>query len=265
MSNPQDRANMPKDTHQILDRRSVQNANKNLLGLIQPGMKILDVGCGSGSITKSIAHLVGPKGKVAGLDPSENLILQAKEKFGNVQNLEFVRGNLFDFDTTEKFDLVTAARVIQWLDNPKQAIETMMRFVKEGGIISILDYNHCKIHFEPEIPKSVQYFYDRFLQWRLDAGFDNEIADHLVDIFETLGLKNLQVESFNELSIKGSGHFENEIVLWKKVAETRGHQMVNDSYITEEERLQAAGDYQVWMDDEAQKMELYLRSVTGRK
>ena len=43
----------------------------------------------------------------------------------------------------------------------------------------VLDYNLRKTTWEPAPPESVPAFYDAFLEWRAQAGMDNEMADHL--------------------------------------------------------------------------------------
>ena len=56
-----ERARMPEGAHAILNRRNLSNGNRRLKNHLRPGMRILDVGCGSGSMTADIAMaLQGP-------------------------------------------------------------------------------------------------------------------------------------------------------------------------------------------------------------
>ena len=141
----------------------------------------------------------------------------------------------------------------------------MKDLLKEGGSLTILDYNHEKIEFKPQVPERVRTFYYAFLMWRKDSGMNNDIADNLENIFEEIGLKNISIEDHSEVSLPDSPSFYDELSIWRKVAETRGKQLVADQYITEEERLSAIEEYQEWMDKQASYMKLYLRSVTGIK
>src|SRR5689334_11127837 len=106
-----DRANMPAGTNKVLDRRTLQAGNENLLKLLRSGQSVLDVGCGSGSITSGIAEAVGPTGKVLGIDTSEHLIALARQNFAAITNLRFQVADIGTFDPVERFDLVSAARV----------------------------------------------------------------------------------------------------------------------------------------------------------
>jgi len=59
----------------IFDARSIANDYSHLVEILKKGMNILDVGCGTGSISKDIANIVGENGKVTGIDNTENFIL----------------------------------------------------------------------------------------------------------------------------------------------------------------------------------------------
>jgi ubiquinone/menaquinone biosynthesis C-methylase UbiE len=263
MSDAAKRAEMPKGSQSVLDRRTVVNGNANLLQLVKRGDRVLDVGCGSGAITKDIAGLVGAGGSVVGIDTSEHLITQANATYSHLQNLSFVVADVNEYQANELFDVVTSARVLQWLTRPEAVVRNMVRFLKPGGCLTILDYNHTKVEFSPAIPPSMRALYKAFLQWRKDAGMDNEVADHLDQMFTDAGLKEVTSADYSEISIRGQRNFQEEIALWAIVAEVRGPQLVTDKYISEVERQQAISDYRQWMEG-AQVMKLYLRAITGK-
>jgi ubiquinone/menaquinone biosynthesis C-methylase UbiE len=265
MKESEKRATMPKGTNSVLDRRTLVNSNRNLLSLVKKGFDVLDVGCGSGTITRDIIDLVGSNGSVKGIDTSEHLVGQAQGNFSNIKNLDFEVADINNYSANKKFDLITSARVLQWLSNPGEVLMKMKDLLKDGGCLTILDYNHTKIMFEPALPSSMIHLYGSFLKWRKDSGMDNEIADHLADFFKQVKLKNITVEDQSEISILNDPSFHDEISIWKKVAETRGLQLVNDNYITEDARLLAIKEYQDWMEHSAKYMKLYIKSVTGFK
>lgn len=259
------RAAMPKGTNAVLDRRTLSNSNNNLLDIVMPGDIVLDVGCGSGSITAGIADLVGTTGMVFGIDSSKHLIELARQKFDGKKNLTFYVADINNYQPELKFDVITSARVLQWVNNPVELVLRMAELLKEDGILTILDYNHEKIKWEPAPPHSMKLFYNAFLRWRADAGMDNQIADHLEVIFTNQGLKQLRVTSSLEIVSREDGDFLGSIDIWAKVAETRGLQLVQDGYITDEQRLTAITDYRSWAAKEAQSMTLYLMAVSGHK
>ncbi|SFD26538.1 Ubiquinone/menaquinone biosynthesis C-methylase UbiE [Chitinophaga sp. CF118] len=255
------RAAMPEGTNKVLDRRSLETDNKNLLKYLNSGSSVLDVGCGSGAITRGIA---GRAGKVTGIDTSESLIALARKNYGDISNLEFQVADIHTFDTTERYDIITAARVLQWLSDPKEALRKLKPLLKEGGVLAILDYNHEKIQWHPALPVEMQKFYDAFLQWRKDAGFDNAIADNLSQLFAKLNFKDINLEVQFELTQKRDADFASKAGIWSEVAKTRGNQLVKDKYITEEERLAAIAAYDSWIANEGQLMQMYLLAVEAK-
>jgi len=258
-----DRASMPSGSNKILDERTIERDNRNLKSLLNPGMNVLDVGCGSGAITNDIAERVAPNGAATGIDISDELIGIAKDKYSAVKNISFYLSDIYSYTSPLKFQLVTSARVLQWLDHPKEALAKMKTVLAENGCISILDYNHEKIEWNPHIPESMHYFYSAFLEWRKDAGFDNAIADHLHQIFTEIGLKNINSENQFEKTVSTDKDFAIKAGIWTTVAETRGKQLVKDNYITELQRLAAINDYNEWIIANGKSMQMYLLSVTG--
>ncbi|MDJ1473498.1 class I SAM-dependent methyltransferase [Xanthocytophaga flava] len=258
-----DRASMPSGTAPVLDRRTLENSNRNLLSLVKPGLTVLDVGCGTGAITKDIARLVGANGSVVGIDLSEELINAAKTNHTFFSNLSFQVQDIFTYESDLRFDLITTARTLQWMNRPKEALLKMKSLLVNGGCISVLDYNHTKIEWLPAPPASMQQFYEAFLLWRADAGMDNKIADNLQTIFSEIGLKNTTITNESEFYHNKESDFYDTAGIWNKVAETRGNQLVKDGYITESQRISAIQDYDKWLKNDAISMKLYLLGVTG--
>src|SRR5262245_17236047 len=81
------RAHMPEGTASVLNTRTLQTAHKRLAELLQPGMRILDVACGTGAITCGIAEVVGEQGRVVGVDINTQLIEQARQAQNHLPQL----------------------------------------------------------------------------------------------------------------------------------------------------------------------------------
>lgn len=246
----------------IFDNRTLQTDYATLVPLLKKGMRVLDVGCGTGAISKGIAEKVGVDGNVLGIDNTEAFINSGKDTYRDVPNLQLMHADLFQFQTEEKFDLVVAARVLQWLNNPKDAVRKLASFLKPGGYLSILDYNHKALFFQPAPPESMVTFYEAFLKWRADAGMDNAIADHLRDYFVEAGLHSVEVQNADEVYKKGDLNFHQRIGIWSKVAELK--QIVEEGYLEEDERVSAIDDYNRWIEDGAQCMIMKLNEVRGK-
>src|SRR5688500_2183313 len=105
-------------TTKIFDSRTLKTDYATLAPILRPGLRVLDVGCGTGAISKGIAEQVGTTGYVLGIDNTKAFIDSGRETYKEVCNLELLHADLFNFQPAEKFDLIVAARVLQWLNNP---------------------------------------------------------------------------------------------------------------------------------------------------
>jgi trans-aconitate methyltransferase len=224
-------------------------------------MRVLDVGCGTGAISAGIAGVVGETGAVVGIDSSPHLIAKGREDHAVVRQLTLLEADLFAWHPHEKFDLIVSARVLQWLNNPGEALVKLKSLLNPGGIISVLDYNHTLLEWTPQPPESMQQFYTAFLNWRADAGMDNEIADHLPELFKQAGFHTVESLNADEAYGRESASFADKAGIWSKVAALRGPQMVQDGYITDAARIQAMNEYDVWLTDKAEKMVMKLKDV----
>ena len=263
MSKATERAEMPQGSATVLNYRSLAKDYATLIPLLKEGMRVLDVGCGTGAITLGIAEKVGKTGQVIGLDESKHLIEEGKALFDLPDNLTLIAGDLFSYEPEEKFDLIVSARVLQWLSNPKAALAKMQTWLKPNGQISILDYNHEELEWTPKPPESMQLFYAAFLKWKKEAGMNNRIAEDLPTYFEELGFQSIESINANEVYQKGNANFLPKIGIWTKVAESRGLQMQRDGYVTNELRLQAIEAYNKWIETDAEQMVMKLNDVRG--
>lgn len=262
------RANMPKGINTIIRARSLADSNRRLAELLESGMSVLDVGCGSGAITNGIALIVGGKGKVVGVDVNSHLINEAREHIKNLElyeHLIFEVADIFALPYSNEFDVVTSARVMQWLACPKKALDQIIQAAKPGGTIIILDYNHEKIKWQPEPPLAFRHFYNQFLNWRKNAGMENAIANQLKDMFIEAGLTDIRVSVQSETTSREDADFNEKIGIWAEVAATRGRQMVEDGYVTEAEREEAEKQYREWVTSAAESQTMYLLAVEGVK
>ncbi|HEX7015852.1 MAG TPA: methyltransferase domain-containing protein, partial [Cyclobacteriaceae bacterium] len=148
------------DTTRIFDDRTLESDYSTLIPILKPGLHVLDVGCGTGAITAGIARRVGESGHVTGIDNTEHFIISGRETYAEVGNLELLHADLFEFRSEANFDLIVAARVLQWLSNPTDALRKMKTLLKPGGIVSVLDYDHTALVWEPQPPASMLQFYD---------------------------------------------------------------------------------------------------------
>ncbi len=247
----------------IFDNRTLEVDYRNLKPILKKGMIVLDVGCGTGAISKDIAKAVGQNGKVIGIDNTEKFIESGKITYSEVKNLELIHVDLFDFEPKRKFDLIVSARVLQWLINPKEALMKMKDLLNSNGKVSILDYNHKELEWDPSPPESMISFYQSFLKWRQDSGMDNEIADNLSSMLQQVGFHSIETINSDELYERKKEDFIAKVGIWSKVAGSS--QMVEEGYLDNDLRIKAIDEYDYWVKADAISMTMKLNEVRAMK
>ncbi|MGH3094709.1 MAG: class I SAM-dependent methyltransferase, partial [Streptosporangiales bacterium] len=135
--------------------RTVDNSAGYLAPELRPGLDVLDVGCGPGTITVDLARRVAP-GTVVGIDPSEAVIEQARANAAAARagNVTFERGDAFalaaDADT---FDVVHAHQLLFHLTDPVAALREMLRVVRPGGVVAARDTDYAGAMWWPADPR----------------------------------------------------------------------------------------------------------------
>jgi len=172
-----------------LELQALETAEERLPLYLKVGLKdagfILDVGCGSGFVTRDIARLT--KGTVIAIDGSLHLLTFAHKILKEYTNVAFCIGDaqqLCFADNT--FDLVTCNLLLMWADDPQTVVNEMTRVVKpRGKILASLEPDYGgKIHW-PENKKVDPLFAGEAIRKK---GGDPHIGRKLRKLFITAGL-----------------------------------------------------------------------------
>ena len=250
----------------ILNRRTLHRDHRRLAQVLSAGMTVLDVGCGSGAITADIARIVGRGGMVVGLDRDDANLAIARQEHRDADNLRFEKGDILALDFKKGFDVVTAARTLQWISEPGRAVKQMKRAAKAGGCVVILDYNLEDTRWEPDPPAEFKRFYRAFLDWRTANGWDNRMAEHLPGLFHSAGLAAVEINSCDEIVQRGEPNFFDAYAsgIWRYVIQTLGPQLVHECFLKESERCQAEEDYERYVQTTLQRQTHSMSTVEGR-
>jgi SAM-dependent methyltransferase len=231
-------------------------------------MDILDVGCGTGAITADIARAVGPDGMAVGIDRDDANVAGAIRQYGGMKNLRFENVDILVFSDRFKtrFDIVTAARTIQWISEPQHAISNMKKAAKQGGQVIVLDYNLDETRWEPEPPVSFLRFYQAFLDWRSVNHWDNRTASNLTAMFHSEGLVDVANHPSDELVRRGDPEFLDPYAsgIWLYVIQTLGPNLVDAGFLEESARLRADEDYGIYVRDALRLQRHSMLTVEGR-
>jgi 2-polyprenyl-3-methyl-5-hydroxy-6-metoxy-1,4-benzoquinol methylase len=134
--------------------RNAQNSAAYLLPHLEPAMHLLDVGCGPGTLTIDLARHVAP-GRVLGVDLDPSVVAEAtRTAEGSGLNVSFVAGDFAKVDTPAAgFDVVHAHQVLQHVGNPVDALRSMARLARPGGIIAARDADYPAMTWFPPEPQ----------------------------------------------------------------------------------------------------------------
>ena len=131
--------------------RTAENSAAYLLPHLAPGLSILDVGCGPGTITLDFANRVAP-GRVIGVDAAPAAIEAATAESQGADNVEFRTADLYALDfADDTFDIVHAHQVLQHLEDPVAALREMRRVCKPGGIVAARDGDYAAFTWYPAV------------------------------------------------------------------------------------------------------------------
>jgi ubiquinone/menaquinone biosynthesis C-methylase UbiE len=109
---------------------------------VQPGQRVLDVGCGTGYFARLLAQMVGPAGLVVGIDPSSEMITYASRKADQIRPCRFLVGTAEALGfPDESFDLVVPSLMMHHLPEDLQlpALREMRRVLRPGGTLLVAD------------------------------------------------------------------------------------------------------------------------------
>lgn len=131
--------------------RTAENSAAYLLEHLRPGMLLLDVGCGPGTITADLAARLAP-GRVVAVDlTADALELARTEASARRQtNIEFVVSDVHALDfPDETFDVVHAHQVLQHVADPVGALREMRRVCRRGGLVAARDSDYAAFTWFP--------------------------------------------------------------------------------------------------------------------
>lgn len=165
------------------------------LPALTPGMRILDVGCGTGSIARRVAAKVAP-GEVVGVDMQQDQLTTAKTlaEQHDIKNLTFKHDEAgrLDFGNSE-FDGAYCRFLLEHVSSPVDVVREMARVVKPGGWVCAFEWeNGCSV-VHPDCP-AVRRVWQALYDLQADMGGDPAIARKLFEIFTRAVLSEVKAD-----------------------------------------------------------------------
>lgn len=134
--------------------RTAANSAAYLLPHLQPGLDLLDVGCGPGAVTRELAALVAP-GRVVGVDRAmaalQPMIADGDDVDQGAPSFEEGDAYALRFDDAS-FDVVHVHQVLQHLSDPVAALREMRRVARPGALLAVRDSDYAAFAWAPSLP-----------------------------------------------------------------------------------------------------------------
>lgn len=110
---------------------------------INPGDRVLDVGCGIGLETTRLLKHVGPAGAVVGVDLNAPMIDVARDRLGDAAGqIEYAVMDARQLDfPDDSFDVSRTERVLRYIEQPELALREMVRVTRPGGRVIVFDFD----------------------------------------------------------------------------------------------------------------------------
>ena len=190
---------------------------------LSSGDQVLDAGCGSGIIARTIAGAV-PQGLATGIDRDPQYINFAQRKAAQegLANIHFEVGDVLGLpfgDAT--FDVVWSKHLLQWVKQKRETLAEFKRVVRPGGRIVCCNFDGFCAYTYPvdvELQRDIDLWFETAAR---ELDFDNFIGRKLPSLLLEAGLKDLKVDFIPDRAFGGFGgdpeKFWNWQVQWEKV------------------------------------------------
>ena len=159
-------------------------------------MRILDIGCGPGTITADLAALV-PDGHVVGIDNGAEVIAKAGSTAASrgITNVDFLVGDAHALDFQDQhFDVVHAHQVLQHIGDPSHALREWRRVTKPGGMIACREADSSSTAFYPDID-GIGEFCDVYRKAARSRGGEPDGGRHLVTWVREAGFERRNIQT----------------------------------------------------------------------
>jgi len=165
-----------------------------VLPRLRPGMRLLDCGCGPGTISVGLAQMVSP-GEVVGIDVDEGQVVLARQHAaaGTLTNLRIEAATVYDLPfEARSFDAVFAHALFEHLAQPRLALNQIRRVLRPGGLIAVSSPDWAGNVVSPPDPL-VDDAIERFTRLQIRNGGNPYVGRHLGELLAEAAFSGVEL------------------------------------------------------------------------
>ena len=195
---------------------------------ISKGMRVLDVGCATGEVSRLVSEIVGTEGEVVGIDTSQQMIELAQENNPG-SNITYLQQDIYDLlEDLGQFDAIVGRRVLMYLPDPQRALQLLIKHLKPNGIIAFQESDAINGGVGGDRLPHHQEAIQRVWQTVQAEGGDIHIGQKLYDIFLRLGIENPHIEA--EAVMQTAEDNDLQWLTEMMIERMRAHHIVDDDF-----------------------------------
>ncbi len=231
--------------------RTAANSAAYLLHRLRPGMDLLDVGCGPGTITLGLADLVAP-GRVVAIDVADDIVAQARRLADGEgrSDVTFAVGDVYALDAADaSFDVVHAHQVLQHLTDPVRALLEIRRVLRPGGVVAVRDADYAAMMWAPHTP-AFDRWREIYHQVARRNGAEPDAARHLLGWLHAAGFADVALSATTVVYADAEGRR-----FWgcgwtdRAVSSAFAHQAVDYGFASADELADISAAFAAWVDE----------------
>jgi ubiquinone/menaquinone biosynthesis C-methylase UbiE len=183
----------------IMAMRTAEKHAAFFIPHLRPEMKVLDCGCGPGTITLGLARIVAP-GEVIGteIEPSQVELARQNAVKRNVTNVRFETADLYQLPFKDNsFDAVFISAVLGNLRQPIRGVREAHRVLKPGGVIGLKEFDHGGDLIYPT-DGLLQKYGELYIRLRKEFGHEPNSGRRLGDLLFQAGFESIKFSAVYE-------------------------------------------------------------------